>query len=152
MAMFDKDQTTVSGPGTVIGANVKLTGTLKDSNDITIHGNIDGEVISDRDVNVTESASIKGPITANVIVVSGKVNGAITAHEKLEINPSGKVYGSITAKDLIIHSGAMFVGKSNSLKSEEESEKKVVKDEKKEVKTEKSEKPVKKNEPKYEVE
>lgn len=152
MAMFDKDQTTVSGPGTVIGANVKLTGVLKDSNDITVHGTVDGEVISDRDVNITETASIKGPITANVIVVSGKINGAITAHEKLEINPSGKVYGSITAKDLIIHSGATFVGKSNSIKEELDADKKIVKEEKKEVKSEKVEKQTKKSEPKYEVE
>jgi len=156
--MFDKDQTTVSGPGTVVGANVKLTGTLKDVNDITIHGVIDGEVISDRNVIISETASIKGPITANTIVVSGKVNGSITAQEKLEISPTGKVYGSIVAGDLIINSGAIFVGKSNTLKEKDETpvEKKSAKDvEKKEEKVEKEpkvEKIEKKNEPTYEVE
>ena len=152
--MFEKNETTISGPGTVIGANVKLTGTLKDSNDITVHGYVDGEVISDRDIVITETASIKGPMTANTITISGKVNGAITANEKLEINPSGKVYGSITAKDLIVHSGAIFVGKSNSIKDKEEPilEKKLEKIEKKEEKIEKDIKNEKKDNPKYEVE
>ena len=154
--MFEKDQeTTVTGPGTVIGVNVKLTGTLKDSNDITVHGYVEGEVISERNVTVTETASIKGPVTASLVSVSGKVNGAITAHEKLDINPSGKVYGSITSKDLIIQSGAIFVGKSNSIKDKEETtlEKKIEKVEKKEdEKIEKTAKTDKKDEPKYEVE
>ena len=35
MAMFENEKQTVSGPGTVVGGNVKLTGTLKDVNDIT---------------------------------------------------------------------------------------------------------------------
>lgn len=128
---FEKDQATVSGPGTVVGANVKLTGIIKDVNDITIHGNVEGEVISDKNVLVTETASIKGPVTANVVTVSGKVNGAITANQKLEINPTGKAYGSIKTRDLIIHSGAIFVGKSETLKDETEV-KKVAKVEKKE--------------------
>jgi cytoskeletal protein CcmA (bactofilin family) len=156
--MFDKDQTTISGPGTVVGTNVKLTGTLNDVNDITVNGRVEGEIISEKNVAITETASVKGPITAKIIHISGKVDGAITANEKLEISPTGKVYGSITTKDLIIQSGAIFVGKSNTLrdKSEPELEKKTVKEaEKKEV--EKDTKVVetkaeKKDEPKYEVE
>lgn len=152
MAMFEKDQATVSGPGTVVGTNVKLTGTLKDVNDITIHGYVDGEVISDKNVIVTETASVKGPITAEVITISGRANGSVTAHKKLEINPTGKVYGSITTSDLIIQSGAIFVGKSNTLKEEalvdeKKAEKVEAKEEKKEEK-----KPETKSEPKYEVE
>lgn len=150
MAMFDNDQPISSGPGTVVGANVNLTGTLKDVNDITIHGHVDGEVISEKNVNITETASVKGPITAEVITVSGKINGAITAQKKLEINPTGKVYGSITTSDLIIHSGAIFVGKSNTLKEVEppEKEEKIEKD----VKIDDKKNKDKKDEPKYEVE
>ncbi|OGD65562.1 hypothetical protein A3F08_02730 [Candidatus Berkelbacteria bacterium RIFCSPHIGHO2_12_FULL_36_9] len=156
--MFENEKQTVSGPGTVVGGNVKLTGTLKDVNDITVHGNVDGEVISEKNVSVTETASIKGPITAEIVLVSGKVNGSITATKKLEINPTGRVYGSIATSDLIIQSGAIFVGKSTTLKEMEPEEKKAFKAEEKkesvesENKSVKSASDAKKNEPKYEVE
>lgn|SRR3989338_5276480 len=101
-----------SSPGTVVGANVKLTGTISDVNDIVIHGTVEGEVISDKTVTITETASVKGPITAQMVSVSGKVNGGVTAHQKLELLPTADVSGSISTRELIIKSGAMFNGKS----------------------------------------
>jgi cytoskeletal protein CcmA (bactofilin family) len=50
-------------------------------------------------------------VTAQLVSVSGEVSGTITAKDKLEIHPSGRVEGNIKTKDLIIHSGAIFVGK-----------------------------------------
>ncbi len=132
--MFDKNQD-IGGSGTVVGANVKLNGVLKDMNDITIHGTIDGEVISDKNVLISETASVKGPMGAQMITVSGKVNGTITANKKLEITPTGKVYGSIATKDLVIRSGAVFVGKSTMI-GHEKDEKSKTKQSKEKTKTE----------------
>lgn len=132
--MFDKDQE-IGGVGTVVGANVKLNGVLKDANDITIHGTVDGEVISDKNVQISETAKVKGPITAQEIIISGKANGTILAHKKLEITPTGKIYGSIETKDLVIRSGAIFVGKCKMIGHDENQkieEKNSEKDEKKE--------------------
>lgn len=100
------------GPGTVVGANVKLQGTLRDTADIVVHGQVDGEVVSEQNVTVAETGVIKGPVTAAIISLSGTVRGAATAREKLEIMPSGKLHGSLVTKNLIIHSGAAFNGKS----------------------------------------
>lgn len=134
--MFEKENV-VSGPGTIVGSNVKLTGTLKDMNDITVHGQVDGEVISQKNVFITETAHIKGPISAKVITVSGRVNGSVEAAVKLEITPTGKVYGSICTRDLIIKSGAVFVGKSAMLTDEKEE--KVKQEETEELKNKKTE-------------
>jgi len=109
--MFDAKSKADDGPGTIVGANVKLTGTLKDSNDITVYGQVQGEVISDKFVIVANSAKVTGPIIAKSVSVAGTVNGEITAKEKLEILETGKVIGSIDANDLIIKSGALFNGK-----------------------------------------
>ncbi|EKD56476.1 MAG: hypothetical protein ACD_58C00177G0010 [uncultured bacterium] len=150
--MFDKSQEATSGPGTIVGANVKLTGILKDANDITIFGHVEGEVISDKNVMLEENASIKGPITAQVITVSGSVNGSINAETKLEITPTGKVTGSITTRDLIIKSGAQFDGKSAMIKSKSDGSKtKVVEEVEDDLKGDEAQKD-KKEEPKYEVE
>lgn len=100
------------GPGTVVGANVKLQGTLRDTSDIIVYGQVEGEVISDESVTVEQDASIKGPVTAKIVTLSGIIRGAVEAKEKLEILPSGKLVGSIATSNLIIHSGATFNGKA----------------------------------------
>lgn len=124
-----------SGPGTVVGANVKLVGTLQDASDIVIHGRIEGEVISSQGINIAETAYIKGPVSAEVITVAGKIRGSITATGKLEILPTGKVFGSITSKDISIKSGAIFVGKCTMPETEKEEaeEEKVEEEPKKET-------------------
>lgn len=113
MAIFEKEkERPLAGPGTIVGTNVKLTGILKDTNDITIHGKVEGEVISDHNVTISETAEVKGPITAQNVVIAGRVTGSVSAGQKIEILPTGKVYGGITMKDLLIRSGAIFIGKS----------------------------------------
>ena len=141
------DKKNLTGPGTVVGSNVKLVGTISDSNEIVVHGKIEGEVICEKNINVTETAYIKGPISAEMIQVAGEVHGSIVATGKLELMPTGKVFGSITTKDLTIRSGAIFVGKSNMPEGEKEIELK------KEPEKEEGEKEeVKKEKTAYEIE
>jgi cytoskeletal protein CcmA (bactofilin family) len=102
----------IAGPGTIIGANVVLSGILKDAGDIAVHGKVEGEISSERSIIIGETAEIKGPITGQIITVAGVVRGSIEATQKLELLPTGKVYGSISTRDLIVRSGAIFVGKS----------------------------------------
>lgn len=117
--MFEGNgQDTMSGPGTVVGANVKLTGTISDVNDITVHGSVDGEVRSDKTVTISETATVKGPITAQMVSVSGRINGSVVAHQKLELQPTAVVSGSITTAELNIKPGAIFNGKSTMAKSD----------------------------------
>ncbi|MFA6492548.1 MAG: polymer-forming cytoskeletal protein [Patescibacteria group bacterium] len=118
--MLGDKRPTTSGQGTVVGANVKLIGTLQDANDIVIHGRIEGEVISNQAINITETAYVKGPVSGELVTIAGKVRGSITATGKLEILPTGKVFGSITSKDLSIKSGAIFVGKCTMPEGEKE--------------------------------
>lgn len=99
--------------GTIVGSSVHLTGVIKDSSDITIFGSVEGEVNSESKVVIEESAYVKGPVTANEIILSGFVNGTVTAKEKLELNTSGTIKGNIETGDLLIHSGATFIGKCN---------------------------------------
>ena len=97
---------------TIIGLNVNLKGNLKNQGSIQVNGSVEGEIRSDDNVNVGETAIIKGPVSAKVVEVSGMIKGLVEATEKLEINPTGKVIGDINVKTLIIKQGAIFVGKS----------------------------------------
>lgn len=111
MAIFEKGEAAVSEQGTVIGSNVKLAGALRDTSDIIIFGVVEGEVGSERSVTIGESAEVNGPVAGATVSVSGLVKGSIEATERLEIHPSGRLFGDVTVGDLIIHSGATFVGK-----------------------------------------
>lgn len=117
---MDPKNKVLPGPGTVIGANVKLVGALRDVNDITVHGAVDGEVHSEKTVTIGETAAVKGPVTGATVTVSGIVRGSIDADNRLEIMPTGKVHGNIATKDLIIRSGAIFVGKSTMMSEDKE--------------------------------
>lgn len=99
--------------GTIVGSSVHLTGAIKDSSDIQIFGSVEGEVSSDSKVIIEESSYVKGPINAAEVVISGMVIGTITAKQRLELNPSGTIKGNVDTSDLLIHSGATFIGKSN---------------------------------------
>ncbi len=106
------ERRSVENVDTIIGLNVNLKGNLKNQGSIQVNGSVEGEVRSDDNVNVGETAVIKGPVIAKVIEVSGTIKGLIEATEKLEINATGKVIGDINVKTLIIKQGAIFVGKS----------------------------------------
>jgi cytoskeletal protein CcmA (bactofilin family) len=119
----------MSSEGTVIGNHVKLTGILSDAQDIIVLGKVEGEVHSDRMVIVGEQAQIRGPITATSVLVSGSVKGNVKAYDRLEISPKGNLAGNIETRNLVIHSGAIFNGRSQVIEG------KVPKDEKREEAT-----------------
>lgn len=97
---------------TIIGINVVLKGNLKNKGSIQINGTVEGEVRSDENINVGETAKIKGPVVAKTIEISGEVKGVVEATDRLEVNPTGRIIGDINAKSLIIKQGATFIGKS----------------------------------------
>lgn len=95
---------------TIIGINVAVKGNLYNKGSIQVNGSVEGEVKSDENVLVGQTAKINGPVIASQIEVSGEINGLVEAKEKLEINTTGKIFGDINAKILIIKEGAIFVG------------------------------------------
>jgi cytoskeletal protein CcmA (bactofilin family) len=97
---------------TIIGLSVSLKGNIYNKGSIQVNGNVEGEVKSDENVIVGETAKIKGPVIAKKVEVSGEVRGLVEAHDKLEINQTGKIFGDVNAKTLVIKEGAIFVGKS----------------------------------------
>lgn len=104
---------------TIIGTNVELTGSLHNRGPITVHGKVNGDIVSDSQVIIGESALVMGPITAKQVDVSGQVQGAITAEGLIELQPKSLVKGDLTTNRLSIKPGAVFIGKSQMLATEE---------------------------------
>ncbi len=97
---------------TIIGAQVELTGSLRNQGAIHIHGHITGDVTSDTMVLVGETAVVNGPITAKQVEVAGQVHGNITAEQQIELQPKSIVKGDLITKILSIKPGANFFGQS----------------------------------------
>jgi cytoskeletal protein CcmA (bactofilin family) len=96
---------------TIIGANVKIKGSLRNPGASQINGTVEGEIKSEQLVTIGETASVIGPVTAKIIEISGVVKGIINGEEKVDINPKGQVIGDINTRSLIIKQGAIFNGK-----------------------------------------
>jgi len=137
--MFESKAKPIEGPGTIVGSNVKLAGTLKDINDITIHGQVEGEVISEKNVLIEVTALIKGPVKAKNVTVAGKVVGEIHTEDSLEILESGNVSGTISTNNLSIKPGATFNGKCK-MRDEQTEAKEEIKEKTDAEKTNKEEK------------
>ncbi|EKD46191.1 MAG: protein of unknown function DUF583 [uncultured bacterium] len=104
------EETTEESNETIIGNSVKLEGEFVSQGNITVHGTVVGKIITEREVHIGESATVKADVEATNVYVAGKVNGNLTAKENLEIKNTGKVRGNIQAKVLSIATGAEFTG------------------------------------------
>jgi cytoskeletal protein CcmA (bactofilin family) len=112
---------------TVVGADVKIKGNLRSPSNITIYGQVSGQVDSDANVLIGEGSEIEGGVKGNRIVISGKVLGNIEAMEHLELTASGYLQGDIKTSDLVIQSGAVFLGNCKMGEASSVGEEKVVK-------------------------
>lgn len=95
---------------TVIGVDVTVKGNLNNKGSIQVNGTVEGEIKSDENITIGETALATGPVVAKNILVSGKIMGTVTAHEKLEVDPTGSITGDIKTKTLIFREGANFNG------------------------------------------
>lgn len=108
---------------TIVGTNVQIKGNLSNQGSIEIFGSVDGEIQSDEDILIGQSAKISGPVKAKNIDISGQVIGAIEAQEKLELQPSSNIQGDISAAVLSIKPGAVFNGSCSVASDQAVSEK-----------------------------
>jgi len=111
-----QQEETLLSADTVIGSAVKVKGDLISKGNISIHGSVDGQVTTDGDVLVGDSAKLSAALTAQNAQISGTVRGNITVSGLLKITNSGIVNGDISAQILEIEPGAQFIGKCTMAK------------------------------------
>ena len=107
---------------TIVGTSVKLKGNLNSDGDITIDGNINGEIKTKGSVTIGPNANVIASIKAKRVIVAGTVQGNIEAKERLTLTETGRVYGDINANILSISAGAIFAGKSVMLEKVKQQE------------------------------
>ncbi len=96
----------------VISSEVEIIGTVKTSGSIQIEGRVEGEILSEGDVFLGKSGSVKGNLHVNSVSVAGTIQGNIEAKDRIVLKSTARLLGDIKAKRLAVEDGVTFVGKS----------------------------------------
>lgn len=97
----------------ILSSGVKIEGKFISEGNVRIDGQILGDVVVTGNLTLGETSQIKGNVTAKNVTISGQVQGIVSADEKLILESQSKLIGDLKAKILIIHEGAVFIGKSS---------------------------------------
>ena len=93
----------------IIGEGATIKGEIKEENEITIQGNVDGD-IECKDLIVGKTGSIKGKIKADTLTVEGSVEGEINIKDLLKLMSSSYVSGKVCYGSLHINEGGKLIG------------------------------------------
>ncbi|WFB37327.1 polymer-forming cytoskeletal protein [Kiritimatiellota bacterium B12222] len=96
----------------LISSEVEIIGTIKSSGSLQIEGRVEGEILSEGDVLIGKSGSVKGNLKVNSVTLSGTVQGNIEAKDRIALKSTARLLGDIKAKRLSVEDGVTFVGKS----------------------------------------
>ena len=96
----------------LLSSDVEIKGSIKFTNELTVDGKVEGEIISQGVLTIGQNAEIRGEVKTKSCTVLGKVHGNITVEERCELKGRAVLQGDLKAARLVIEDGATFVGKS----------------------------------------
>ena len=116
MAIFSNGNSELEGSKTdanttIITAGAKIKGEINLSCNLYVDGEFEGEINSQKEVNIGKNGKVKGSIQAQRVVVQGYAEGSIDA-TRVEIKAAGHVKGEISSSELVIESKGVFEGNS----------------------------------------
>ena len=95
-----------------IGRATTITGNIVSEEDLEIQGTVEGSVrLSNHQVTIGAEGHVKASVDAEVVMVYGKVTGDIVASDLVEIEKGGIVGGDVKAPRIVMHDGAIVVGR-----------------------------------------
>jgi len=98
-----------SGSALFIGEMATINGTIKEKNEICIHGNVEGD-IECKHLIIGNSGILKGKIKTDSVSVEGIIEGELEVKGLLKLMDNGTVSGKISYSSLEIHEGGKLFG------------------------------------------
>ena len=106
----------------IIGEGATINGTIKENNEISIQGTVEGDVEC-KNLMVGKSGTLKGKIKTDSLSVEGYIEGELIVKELLKLMSNGTVSGKISYGSLQINEGGKLMGeleyKDNNVLQEE---------------------------------
>ena len=95
----------------VPGASLRLKGDIHGSEDLVLHGRVEGKVsLPGHTLTVGTGAEVLADIVARTLIVNGSVTGNVAATERFEIRTGGRMNGTLTCPNVIMSEGSEFTG------------------------------------------
>ena len=119
--MFSKANKSAKGANrpvmpSIISANLRITGNLESEGDIQIDGIVEGDIRSSS-LTVSDSATVRGAIEADMVAIAGSVTGQIKA-KTVTLQRTARVIADIVQESLSIEPGAYFEGNTRRIAQE----------------------------------
>ena len=96
------------GPPSLLSSDLFVKGNMKSKHDINVHGQVEGDIVSNV-LTIGESATIRGKVIANEVIVNGRIIGELRGM-RIRLNKSARVEGDIVHATIAIEAGAQFEG------------------------------------------
>jgi cytoskeletal protein CcmA (bactofilin family) len=97
---------------TTIGTSLVITGEVTSKEDITIHGQVKGQIsMVEGNLLVAPTARIEADIDVTNVTVHGNVSGKVAAAARVELTPTATVKGTLISPAVVLREGATFNGK-----------------------------------------
>jgi cytoskeletal protein CcmA (bactofilin family) len=93
----------------IIGVELELVGTLVSSGDLSIDGNVKGDIRAKGLVTISPGGKVVGNLYAEQITVRGNVEGGVFA-KAVQLGSTCRLKGDILHAKLSIEEGAIFDG------------------------------------------
>lgn len=95
---------------TYLGKKLTVSGSITGRDSVQVCGRHEGDIHLEGDLNIRESAVVRGNLRAAEILVGGTAEGDLVAVSKLKIDRTGVVKGTISTPALALQEGAVFNG------------------------------------------
>lgn len=95
----------------IIGNGTIIKGEVESNGDIRVDGKVIGTLKSNGKVVLGQNGSIEGDMYCKHADLSGRINGKMFVEELTSLKSTSRVEGELTTKQLYIEIGAIFTGK-----------------------------------------
>lgn len=111
---------TRSGPtqSARIGASMTIKGEISAPEELTVDGEVEGQLESQSLLTVGPNGKVRGNIKAREVAVFGSVRGNVEVTEKVAIRDQGSLVGDIKGAGISIDDGAYFKGSIDIVRPE----------------------------------
>jgi len=105
--------------GSFIGSTMKIKGDFKSDEDVTIEGNVQGNINVSKTLTIGKNGEVTADIDAGTVRIIGSGKGSLHASDKVEILEQVRYYGDIKSEILVVREGAILIGDINKPEKEE---------------------------------
>ena len=98
------------GAASFVANTARVRGRVLGEGDLTIEGQVEGDITLRGDLTVASGGSAKSNVEAESVIIAGSLEGDVSARGPVRILASAHVRGNLTGAEVSVEEGAQFAG------------------------------------------